>query len=351
MDLRKITLALIPIRQSNANSINKNLIVDNHGRTINYLRLAVTDRCNLRCSYCMPKEGLDWLSRKELMTFEEMLRICSVLIAMGIQKIRITGGEPFVRKDLMNFLSGLKLLKGLKQVSITTNGVLTAPLIPELIRTGINCINLSLDTLDPKRFFAITRRDEFAAVINTLQTALQYDMEVKINAVVMEGKNTEDILTLAELTKDLPVAVRFIEEMPFNGTGHTYSGIIWDYRRIIEKLKDHFPSMSKLKDPASSTSLNYAIPGHRGTVGVIPAYTRSFCGTCNRIRLTPEGMLKTCLYDNGVLNIKDLVRLGLTDQELANELSKSMQKKMKTGWEAERNGISTTHPSMAAIGG
>jgi molybdenum cofactor biosynthesis enzyme MoaA len=299
----------------------------------------------------MPGEGLDWLSRNELMTYEEMIRICTLLVSMGIQKIRITGGEPFVRKDMMSFIATLIRIKGLQQVSITTNGVLTAPLLPELKKLGLHSLNLSLDTLDPRRFFAITRRDEFSAVINTLDTALQYGIPVKLNTVVMEGKNTDDILLLAELTKELPIAVRFIEEMPFNGNGHAFSGLSWNYRRIVDLIKDRYPSMYKLIDPESSTSLNYAIPGHTGTIGVIPAYTRSFCGTCNRIRLTPEGMIKTCLYGNGAPNVRDLVRSGFADKEIENELRIAIAGRAKTGWEAEQNSKKNWQPSMATIGG
>jgi molybdenum cofactor biosynthesis protein A len=299
----------------------------------------------------MPKAGLDWLSRKELMTYEEMIRICTLLVSIGVQKIRITGGEPLVRKDMMNFIATLIKIKGLQQVSITTNGVLTAPLVPELKKLGVHSLNLSLDTLDPQRFFAITRRDEFSAVINTLHTALQYKMPVKLNTVVMEGKNTDDILLLTELTKELPIALRFIEEMPFNGNGHAFSGLAWNYHRIVDLIKNRHPNMYKLNDPESSTSLNYAIPGHKGTVGVIPAYTRSFCGTCNRIRLTPEGMLKTCLYGNGTLNIKDLMRSGFTNEDIESELRIAIGDRAKTGWEAEQRSKNTRQPSMATIGG
>ena len=193
------------------------MLVDNHGRKISYMRLAVTDRCNLRCFYCMPEEGLDWLSRTELMSYEEMLRMCQLMVQMGIEKIRITGGEPFVRKDIMQLLSRIADIDGLKDITITTNGVLTAPHISDLKALGVKSINLSLDTLNAGRFFAITRRDEFAAVMNTLDELLKHDFEVKINAVVMDGKNTQDIAPMVALTKDLPVSVRFIEEMPFNG--------------------------------------------------------------------------------------------------------------------------------------
>jgi len=329
------------------------LITDNHGRKITYLRLAVTDRCNLRCFYCMPEEGIDWLSRAELLNYEEMLRICHLLVDMGIDKIRITGGEPFVRKDMMQMLRAMSKIEGLSQISITTNGVLTAPYIPELKRLGINSINLSLDTLDAARFFSITRRDEFAAVMNTLDELLKHDMEVKINAVVMDGRNTDDILPLVNLTKDLPVSVRFIEEMPFNGDSHVYQGLAWDHVRILEHIKAAFPGIQKLKDDVYSTSYNYHIPGHRGNVGIIAAYSRTFCGTCNRIRLTPQGELKTCLYEGDGLNVKGLLRAGMSNNELKNILTTVISHRAKDGWEAEagRKVNDPAHESMASIGG
>lgn len=329
------------------------MLTDNHGRKINYLRLAVTDRCNLRCFYCMPEEGLNWLSRAELLTYEEMLQSCELLVKMGIEKIRITGGEPFVRKDMMKLLSALSKIQGLNELTITTNGVLTAPLVPELKRIGVKSVNLSLDTLDANRFFAITHRDEFDKVMETLEQLLKYDINVKINAVVMDGKNTQDIIPLVEMTKDTPVSVRFIEEMPFNGEGHIYSGLKWDYKRILDEITAKYPAIQKLHDESYSTSYNYNIPGHKGDIGVIAAYSRTFCGTCNRIRITPDGVLKTCLYDDGVMNIKDIIRSGFSDDELKAKLQEAMNNRAKDGWEAERNRAlnDPAHESMATIGG
>jgi cyclic pyranopterin phosphate synthase len=299
----------------------------------------------------MPHNGLDWLPKNELMSYEEMLRICSLLAKLGIEKVRITGGEPFVRKDLITFLRSLVQINGIKEVSITTNGVLTASYIPQLKKLGIQNINLSLDTLDKDRFLSITRRDEFSAVLRTFHSLLEHHMKVKLNAVVMEGKNTEDIIPLVMLTKDLPVSVRFIEEMPFNGTGHQHPGIHWNFLKILDEIQKHFPGISKISDPAFSTSLNYKIPGFKGCIGIIAAYTRSFCGTCNRIRITSQGVVKTCLYDNGSLNIKQLVRDGFSDTEIADCLLKTINTKAANGWEAENNSRDTIHPSMAAIGG
>ena len=298
----------------------------------------------------MPEEGLNWLSRTELMTWEEMLRLCKVSVATGVQKIRITGGEPFVRKDIMPFLHDLTGLQGLQQVNITTNGVVTAPLVPELKKMGIRSVNLSLDTLDRDRFKAITYRDELQQVMATLDALLSHGIEVKINAVVMEGKNTIDIQPLVQLSKELPVSVRFIEEMPFNGGSHD-ANLHWDHMRILQEIKQHFPDITKIPDPQYSTSYNYSIPGHKGSVGIIAAYTRSFCGTCNRIRVTPTGMLKTCLYDGGILNIKDLMRSGSDDAALTSALINAITHRAKDGIEAEHQRLAGVHESMATIGG
>jgi molybdenum cofactor biosynthesis enzyme MoaA len=301
----------------------------------------------------MPEEGLHWLSKKELMSLEEMTAICSLLTSMGIEKIRITGGEPFVRKDLMPFLEKLAQLKGLNELTMTTNGVLTAPHVAEMKNLGIRSVNLSLDTVDRNRFLAITHRDELPAVMKTMDQLLSHSIEVKINAVVIDGKNIEDILLLSDLTKNLPVSVRFIEEMPFNGQESHYQKLHWDHIRILDRVREKYSDIEKIPDPLFSTSCNYKIPGHAGTIGVIAAYSRTFCGTCNRIRITAQGILKTCLYDGGVLNIRDLVRQKLTDEELRLALLSALGQRNLDGFEAEKkrkagNGV---HESMATIGG
>ena len=300
----------------------------------------------------MPEHGLEWLSRSELLTYEEMLRLCGVLVRLGINKIRITGGEPFVRKDMMKFIAALSRLDGLQQINLTTNGVATAPLVPELKKLGIRSVNLSLDTLDRERFFQITRRDELPHVLQTLDSLLEHDILVKINAVVMDGQNAEDIIPLAKLTQNLPVDVRFIEEMPFNGGDHAAARPFWDHRRILDALRSEWPDLEKIPDPPFSTSMNYRLPGYRGKVGIIAAWSRTFCGTCNRIRVTPQGVLKTCLYDHGVLNLRDLMREGLNDTELTDHLLFAFNHRHKNGWEAEeaRRGI-PVEESMATIGG
>ncbi|PPK99969.1 GTP 3',8-cyclase MoaA [Parapedobacter indicus] len=328
------------------------MITDNHGREINYLRLAVTDRCNLRCSYCMPAEGLDWLPRRELMTYEEMLRICSLFITMGVEKIRITGGEPLVRRDLVPFLYKLSEIGGLRELTLTTNGLLTGDFVSDFKEIGIKSVNLSLDTLDKDRFFQITRREGLNKVLETMDKLLENDISIKINTVVMANKNIADIIPLVRLTQHLPVSVRFIEEMPFNGGTHQVT-LDWDHRHILDHIRKQFPAMEKLPDAPYSTSYNYHIPGYKGKIGVIAAYSRLFCGSCNRIRITSTGVLRTCLYETGSLNLKDAIREGCTDAELRKRITETVLKKPADGWEAQDT-LMTQHreqESMATIGG
>lgn len=328
------------------------MLYDNHGRKINYLRLAVTDRCNLRCFYCMPEKGINYIPRKELLTYEEMERIVKVMVSLGIQKVRITGGEPFLRKGMMGFLKRLTEIEGLDQLNITTNGTLTAGRVGELKAMGIHSINLSLDSLDKQRFFDITRRDEFPTVMKTLDELVENGIKTKINTVVMQGRNIADLIPLVELAKDKPIDVRFIEEMPFNGTGKS-EDLLWTFPKILEHVKSSFSNIEKLADPPHSTSFNYQIPGFKGTFGIIAAYSRLFCGSCNRIRLTPQGMLKTCLYDNGVFNLRDILRAGATNEQLVKTLLEALNNRAKDGFEAERNrgfGLPVSE-SMATIGG
>ena len=326
------------------------MIFDNHNRPIAYLRLAVTDRCNLRCFYCMPETGIRYLPKHQVLTYEEMERLVRVLVRLGVSKVRITGGEPFVRVGLMNFMHRLSAIDGLTDLSMTTNGVLTAPHVADLATLGVKAVNLSLDTLDRQRFHQITRRDELPAVLNTLDALLTAGIQTKINAVVMDGQNTQDLIPLTNLTRTLPVDVRFIEEMPFNGGGSHYPVLHWTHRRIVEELRAYFPNLQKLPDPPFSTSATYQVPGHQGTIGIIAAFSRTFCGTCNRIRLTAQGTLKTCLYDDGVLDVRALLRRGDTDQQVTAAFLRAFAHRPATGFDAEQS-RNPVIESMATIGG
>ncbi|AWW31404.1 GTP 3',8-cyclase MoaA [Echinicola strongylocentroti] len=325
------------------------MLIDNHGRTINYLRLAVTDNCNLRCQYCMPEEGVQFAHKKELLTWDELMLLSQSFVEMGVDKIRITGGEPFVRKGLMDFLDKLAKLEGLEEISITTNATLIGPHIPHLKKLGITKINISFDSLDKARFNAITRRDQYDIVMTNIQRMMEEGFDVKLNCVVMDGQNTEDIIPFIHYVQDHPITVRFLEEMPFNGHSDGTSTLKWDYIAILEHIKSHFGPFEKLPAPPSSTSLNYRLEGSKGQFGVIPSYTRTFCGTCNRIRVTAKGEMQTCLYASESIDLRTLIRESNQVSGLKFSIYTALQARHKDGHEAENQ--SETKKSMTLIGG
>ena len=218
-----------------------NQLVDKFGRQITYLRLAVTDRCNLRCQYCMPAHGIDIVKRQELLTYKEMYIITRVLSELGVDKVRLTGGEPFVRKDFVNFLESLSFNKKLKEINITTNGALISKHIDGLEKMKINAVNLSIDSLNREKFFEITRRDVFPQVMQTYHDLLKSKLKLKLNVVIQSGVNTNEIIDFIELTKEDNVSVRFIEEMPFNGKGIREVKEVWNYNKIIQTINSHYP--------------------------------------------------------------------------------------------------------------
>jgi cyclic pyranopterin phosphate synthase len=301
----------------------------------------------------MPEEGIKYMPKKNLLTFEEIERTVSILAEMGITKVRLTGGEPFVRTDLMRLIERIIQIKGINELNITSNGILMGPHVKELKSLGVSSVNLSLDTLNADRFKKITRRDEFDKTWETLQLLIENEIPVKINAVVMDEKNIEDIIPMVELTKHQNISVRFIEEMPFNGEGSHYSKLNWTYKKILEHICSAFPSLEKIADPENATAYHYQVPGFKGNIGIIAAFSRTFCGSCNRIRITAQGELKTCLYDDGVLNIKNLLREGKTDAQIKNELLFAFSHRPKDGFEAEatRKQHPTLSESMSTIGG
>lgn len=328
-------------------------LIDKFGRRITYVRLSVTDRCNLRCVYCMPTERMRFLPKKELMSFEEMERLVRILASMGISKVRITGGEPFVRQDIMAFLRKLKSIPGIRHIHITTNGVLTAKYLPELKALGIDGINLSLDTLDKSRFYKMTLRDEFDEVMHCFHKILEYEIPLKINTVLIEGQNTDEIIPLSRLARNYPVDVRFIEEMPFNGNPDASTPLTWNYQRILEALAYEYPNMERITSSPTSTSMNYRVPGFKGNIGVIAGYSRLFCGQCNRIRINAKGMLQTCLYGPPVINVTQLMRNGSDDETIKAAFRHWVGRKFRDGKEAEKHNpeARVVNESMSVIGG
>ncbi len=327
------------------------MLIDNHNRKINYLRLAVTDRCNLRCNYCMPSEGIDFVKNDKLLSIDELQRVSSILVDQGIDKIRITGGEPFVRKDLIVLLRHLSTLEALKEISVTTNATLIGPHIDELKALGIKNINVSLDAIDRKTFERITRRDQYDTVHGNLIRLISEGFNVRINFIVLEGQNEQDIIPILELAKRYPVAVRFLEEMPFNGGSKTFESIKWDYKTILSHIENEFPSYRKLESPKTSTSINYKIEGHAGTFGLIPSFSRTFCGSCNRLRITATGDVITCLYGKPKTNLREIMRSGNSTEKVKESILQAIGSRARTGFEAQQEHAGVFDNSMTSIGG
>ena len=325
---------------------------DGFNRTIDYVRIGVTDRCNLRCFYCMPKEGIPYEPKVDLLSYEEIIRLLDVLGNLGFRKVRFTGGEPFLRKNFITLLERTHQLSHYKDIRITTNGTLMTQHIPKLKELGIDTINLSLDSLDATRFKKITRRDDFSKVMETFHTLLDEGLTVKINAVVMNGINTQDILPLVALAEQHPVNIRFIEEMPFNG-GYKQNTTIFKATDIFDTIQNKYTSLSAKTGKHGDTATNYTIDGFKGNVGIIPAFSRTFCNTCNRLRITPKGDIKTCLYDGGVFSIRDFIRFGVTDEEIANKFIELIKLKPENGFVAEKGKKQSLvrKESMSTIGG
>ncbi len=325
----------------------KKPLQDGFDRKLNYLRLAVTDRCDLRCVYCMPPEGIISTSHDAILRYEEIHRLIRLFRSMGINKLRITGGEPFVRKGFMEFIEELAVGFPLLETFITTNGVAAAPFLQRLKELGIGGINLSMDALSPGRYGSIARRDSFSAAWKSLTLALALELNLKINVVVIRNTNEQEIPGFIELARNHSISVRFIEQMPFNGSGFPAHPPVSaeEITHILESLVCKPMSWKR-----SGTALEADPDGFRGSLGVIPASTRSFCGACNRIRITSTGGLQTCLYGGEALNLKELIRSGASDKELEQAVRSAIHNKVGSGRIAEtaRPG---QKPSMAAIGG
>jgi cyclic pyranopterin phosphate synthase len=323
-------------------------LLDNHNRPITYLRLSITDRCNLRCRYCRPEEGVPFIPHDEILSFEELERLAAIFCAMGVDKVRVTGGEPFARKGCLTFLQRLRKIEGLRTLRITTNGVKMDQCLDGLVDLGIDGINLSLDTLDQKRFWQITRRDYFESVLQALHDIVARQIPLKINSVVLADTSDEEIVGLAGLAQKLPITLRFIEKMPFSGISRPEKLVNGN---LLQRLKKIFPIMTECIQDKPTTARIFSLPGYKGSIGLIQGYSRLFCTSCNKVRITPTGILKTCLYDNGVLDLKKMLRTGADDREIATAVYSCIQNRCLNGHEAERLAKHVKEPSMATIGG
>jgi len=296
-------------------------MIDKHNREINYLRISITDRCNLRCVYCMPKEGMSFIGHEDILRYEEMLRIVGVAVKTGITKVRVTGGEPLVRRGVTEFLSSLKKVNGLRDISLTTNGVLLEGCAEAIFDAGIQRINISLDSLVPDRYGDITRGGDLGSVIKGIRKAHAIGFSpIKINVVAIKGFNDDEILDFARLTIDRPYQVRFIEFMPIGEAAMENDRGYLSNDEVLQHIRDFAPLEPVLpirRDGMEGPARLYTLKGAQGKIGFISAMSHGFCSSCNRLRLTADGHLRACLLaDEPTVDLKTPMRSGCTDSEL-----------------------------------
>jgi molybdenum cofactor biosynthesis protein A len=288
---------------------NSGILYDSHQRFHNYLRISLIEKCNLRCTYCMPSAGIQLSPKESLMTPDEVYDIAKVFVHHGVNKIRLTGGEPLLRKDFGEILERLSTLK--VSLALTTNGVLLDRYLDDLKRAGLRKLNFSLDTLNPESFNTITLRDQFERVHNNLKMALEEGFDVKINAVLLKGQNEEEIIDFIALTERAPLSIRFIEFMPFQGNAWDQSKTV-SLASILELIEGHYgrDRVERLQDAPNDTAKNYKIGGFKGSFAVISTVTNPFCDSCNRIRLTANGRLRNCLFSDKEQDLLGALRSG-----------------------------------------
>jgi GTP 3',8-cyclase len=292
-------------------------LVDGHGRAIGDVRISVTDRCNFRCQYCMPAEGLPWLERSALLTYEEIERIVRLLAAMGVHDVRLTGGEPLVRKELWRLVERLAAIEDVHDLSLTTNGYLLTRQVDDLVRAGLRRINVSLDSLAPDRFFQLTRRDSLAQVLEGLEAAQAHPelRPIKVNVVALKDFTEDEVLRFAEFARRHPYEVRFIEFMPLDADHAWTRDKVLPNADIVAMIDAVYP-LEPVGRERHGTARRYRFADGTGTMGFISPVTQPFCGDCNRIRLTAEGELRTCLFSMTETDLREPLRNGATDTEL-----------------------------------
>jgi cyclic pyranopterin phosphate synthase len=343
-------------------SATKPELIDSYGRTVRDLRISVTDRCNFRCTYCMPEEGMVWLPRTEVLTYEEIARVARICVErFGVDGIRLTGGEPTVRAHLAKLISALAVLTVPAtadsplagqpiDVAVTTNGATLALVAADLKRAGLRRINVSLDTLNREKFKQITKRDELASVLEGIDAAIAVGMApVKVNAVVQRGVNDDEIIALATFGREKNIEVRFIEFMPLDAQGGWLNNSVVGQDEIVSTINQVF-ALEQIASRGAAPADRWRYLDGKGTVGVIPTVTKPFCGDCDRVRLTADGQFRTCLFATDEFDVRALLRNGATDDAIEALLRRAVGEK----WAGHSIGqVSFVRPrrSMSQIGG
>ncbi|XP_053315353.1 molybdenum cofactor biosynthesis protein 1 isoform X2 [Spea bombifrons] len=304
-------------------------LTDSFGRRHNYLRISLTEKCNLRCQYCMPEEGVKLTPKAELLTASEILALARLFVQEGVDKIRLTGGEPLIRPDVVDIIAELRKLEGLKTIALTTNGINLSRLLPRLKDAGLDVLNVSLDTLVPAKYEFIARRRGFHKVMEGISKAIELGYNpVKVNCVVMRGLNEDELLDFVALTEKQPLEVRFIEYMPFDGNKWNFKKMV-SYQEMLDSIRQRWPDLEKLPAETSSTSKAYKVPHSQGQVGFITSMSEHFCGSCNRLRITADGNLKVCLFGNSEVSLRDWLRSNASEEQLVQIIGAAVGRKKK----------------------
>ncbi|TVY53461.1 Molybdenum cofactor biosynthesis protein 1, partial [Lachnellula cervina] len=306
-------------------------LTDTFDRQHDYLRVSLTEKCNLRCLYCMPEEGVPQSPPAELLTTPEIYLLSSTFVSHGVTKIRLTGGEPTIRRDILPLMHQIGSLRsqGLRELCITTNGISLHRKLDSMAEAGLTGVNLSLDTLDPWQFQIMTRRKGFEAVMKSIERILEMNklggrIKLKINCVVMRGMNEREILPFVEMGREQDIEVRFIEYMPFDGNKWS-QGKMLSYQEMLDIIRAKYPALRKVQDHKNDTSKTYEIPGFVGRMGFITSMTHNFCGTCNRLRITSDGNLKVCLFGNAEVSLRDIIRKSNNGNPIDTEAFEAMK--------------------------
>ncbi len=325
--------------------------MDGHGRPIGDLRVSVTDRCNFRCQYCMPAEGLPWLERSEILTFEEIARLVAVFASMGVSDVRLTGGEPLVRRDFPTLAAMLAGIDGVQDLSVTTNGFLLKRDAERLVRAGINRFNVSIDSLQRDRFYELTRRDALPQVLEGLAALAAFPEAhpIKINAVAMRGFTEEEVLPFARFARETPYQVRFIEFMPLDADHAWTEAKMLTGPEIRAAIEAVYPLEAEPREP-SSTAVVYRFADGHGQIGFINPVSEPFCADCNRVRLTADGRLRTCLFSLNETDLRTPLREGADDDEVEEIIRAAVWRKELKHHVGEPGFIQPAR-SMSAIGG
>jgi len=327
-------------------------LLDGWGRKIESVRISVTDKCNFRCTYCMPAEGLEWLGRDEILSFEEIARLTRILAALGVGEVRLTGGEPLVRRDLPVLVEMLARIPGVDDLSLTTNGILLDRLAEPLVAAGLRRLNVSLDTLDHVRFAEITRRDALDKVLRGLEEAERYPQlrPIKVNCVAIKGFTESEVPALAELARRKPYVVRFIEFMPLDADRAWSADQVLTGGEIRALIEERHGPLVELPAKTSSTARRFAFADGNGELGFVNPVSEPFCSSCDRIRLTADGQLRTCLFSRREWDLKTPLRDGRTDEEIAEVLRFAVRHK-ELKHRVNEPGFVRASRSMSQIGG